>query len=77
MFNYYLFRPPQGPDKIGRLCTHLLNQQSFYPLWPPNPEMSLDSALWSEHAHMSTTPHILVLPSDLQYFIKVNLFYLN
>ncbi|XP_077285664.1 DNA polymerase alpha subunit B [Arctopsyche grandis] len=62
--------PPQGQDKMGRLASQLLNQQNFYPLYPPNPSMSLDTTLWSDYAALPFTPHILILPSDFRYFTK-------
>ncbi|XP_068618833.1 DNA polymerase alpha subunit B isoform X2 [Battus philenor] len=59
-----------GGDKLARLANHLLMQQTYYPLWPPPPGLCLDAALWSAHAQMPCTPHILVLPSNFRYFIK-------
>lgn len=57
-------------DRMGRLVRHMLSQRSFYPLYPPDESVPLDVELWAEHAQMPTTPHILILPSDLRHFIK-------
>ncbi|PZC75490.1 hypothetical protein B5X24_HaOG206031 [Helicoverpa armigera] len=59
-----------GGDKLSRLASHILMQQSYYPLWPPAQGMAVDAALWTAHAQMSCTPHILVLPSNFRYFVK-------
>ena len=34
--------PQKTGDRIRRLANHLVQQQSFYPLYPPNEEISLD-----------------------------------
>ncbi|XP_068227234.1 DNA polymerase alpha subunit B isoform X2 [Palaemon carinicauda] len=62
--------PPQGSDRLGRLTSHLLRQQSMYPLYPPPEGMCLDQDETETHARLPCTPHILILPSDLRYFIK-------
>lgn len=62
--------PPQGADRLGRLTRHLLRQQSLYPLYPSPEGMCLDQDQAETHARLPCTPHILVLPSDLRYFIR-------
>jgi DNA polymerase alpha subunit B len=52
------------------MSRHLLSQRSFYPLYPPDESVHLDVERWTDFAQMGCTPHILVLPSDLRYFIK-------
>ncbi|XP_075222802.1 DNA polymerase alpha subunit B isoform X2 [Lycorma delicatula] len=59
-----------GGDRLGRLAGHLLSQHNFYPLHPPPEDVSIDTALWENLCGLSVTPHILILPSDLRYFIK-------
>ncbi|GBP79989.1 DNA polymerase alpha subunit B [Eumeta japonica] len=59
-----------GGDKLSRLAGHVLNQQSYYPLWPPPANLPVDTTLWAAHAHFSHTPHLLILPSNFRYFIK-------
>nr|CAG4640946.1 EOG090X07VJ [Eulimnadia texana] len=61
---------PHGSDRLGRLGNHLLSQRSFYPLWPPPEELSVDAEEWGKCCKLPCTPHILVVPSDLRYFIK-------
>jgi DNA polymerase alpha subunit B len=34
--------PPHSGDRLRRLANHLIQQRSFYPLYPPNEELSLD-----------------------------------
>ncbi|CAG4931941.1 unnamed protein product [Parnassius apollo] len=59
-----------GGDKLARLASHILMQQTYYPLWPPPPGLCLDAALWTAHAQLPCTPHVLVLPSNFRYFVK-------
>ena len=60
-----------GGDKLSRLAGHILMQQTYYPLWPPAQALAVDAALWATHAQMSCIPHVLVLPSNFRYFVKV------
>ena len=62
---------------MSRLTRHLLSQQSLYPLYPPPEGMFVDLEKLDTFARLSCTPHILVIPSDLRYFIKVNTFIHN
>ena len=48
----------------------MLSQRSYYPLYPPNESVPLDVGLWAKYSQMDVTPHIMILPSDLNYFIK-------
>ncbi|KAK7868634.1 hypothetical protein R5R35_008442 [Gryllus longicercus] len=57
-------------DRLGRIAKHILMQNNFYPLYPPNESLNLDTKLWYDYCHLQFTPHILVLPSDLRAFIK-------
>lgn len=58
-------------DRIGRLSLHLLNQHSFYPLYPPSASVPLDLSLAQDALDIPLTPDVLLLPSDLAPFIKV------
>ncbi|XP_049817799.1 DNA polymerase alpha subunit B isoform X2 [Aethina tumida] len=70
-FELYQDRNPSGPvDRLGRLASHLLQQQSFYPLYPPSKDMCIDHELLEQHGFIEYIPHILILPSTLRYFIK-------
>ncbi|XP_050207491.1 uncharacterized protein LOC126656912 [Mercurialis annua] len=58
-------------DRMSRLANHLLSQRSFYPLYPPAEDVPLDFSLAPEALHIPSVPDILILPSDMKYFIKV------
>ncbi|KAJ7945513.1 DNA polymerase alpha subunit B [Quillaja saponaria] len=58
-------------DRISRLATHILSQQSFYPLYPPAEAIPMDFSLAPEALQLSSIPDILILPSDIKYFVKV------
>ncbi|KAJ3671698.1 hypothetical protein LUZ60_007777 [Juncus effusus] len=58
-------------DRIARLATHLLNQQSYYPLYPPAIGVPLDFSVSPKALEISSFPDVLILPSDLNPFIKV------
>lgn len=62
---------PSGSDRLGRLVSHLFCQQSFYPLNPPAEEMSVDLEHADDYCKLNFTPHLLLVPSDLRFFIKV------
>lgn len=66
-------RNPQGGSKqrLTTLSNHILNQRSFYPLYPPAEGIPLDSSLAPEALHLSSIPDILILPSDLAHFVRV------
>jgi len=58
-------------DRIKRLASHLIQQRSFYPLFPPNEDLlTIDYEKLEAHGQISVRPHVLVLPSDLQHFYK-------
>lgn len=58
-------------NRLARLAAHLVQQQSFYPLFPPPPEgqAQLDFR-HAEHWRMPLTPDVLLLPSRLAPFAK-------
>ncbi|OWM89734.1 hypothetical protein CDL15_Pgr024482 [Punica granatum] len=58
-------------DRMSRLAYHILSQRSFYPLYPPAEDVPLDFSLAPDTLHFSLIPDILVLPSDMKYFVKV------
>ena len=62
--------PPRSGDRIRRLATHLLQQQSFYPLYPPSEEMNIDFEQLETLGQLDVQPHILITPSDLMHFFK-------
>ncbi|XP_071961959.1 DNA polymerase alpha subunit B-like [Antedon mediterranea] len=62
--------PPGTSDRLGRLVKHLLMQQTYYPLYPPPCGMPVDFEQFERYAKMSVTPNLLIVPSNLRYFIK-------
>ncbi|EEF47552.1 DNA polymerase alpha subunit B [Ricinus communis] len=58
-------------NRMSRLANHILSQRSFYPLYPPAEDVPLDFSLAPEALHIPSVPHILIVPSDMKYFIKV------
>ncbi|ONK57978.1 uncharacterized protein A4U43_C09F6390 [Asparagus officinalis] len=66
-------RKPAGAhgDRIGRLAAHLLNQHSYYPLYPPFESVPWDLSLSPEALEIPSIPDLLLLPSDLATFVKV------
>jgi len=44
---------------------------SYYPLYPPAAGVPLDFSLAKEALEISSTPDVLLLPSDLAPFVKV------
>ncbi|XP_066259432.1 DNA polymerase alpha subunit B [Euwallacea similis] len=58
------------PDRMGRLISHLLKQQSFYPLDLLGEDFVVDYSLMEEHGVMTVKPHVMILPSNLKHLIK-------
>ncbi|KAK7280899.1 hypothetical protein RIF29_08461 [Crotalaria pallida] len=58
-------------DRMSRLANHILSQRSFYPLYPPAESVPLDLSLAPEALQLSLIPDVLILPSDIKYFVKV------
>eukprot|EP00040_Diaphanoeca_grandis_P034139 m.210390 g.210390 ORF g.210390 m.210390 type:complete len:643 (-) comp33075_c0_seq1:298-2226(-) len=59
----------QSGDRMGRLANHLLEQRSYYPLCPPAPGVNLEYEK-TDNLRLPITPDILIVPSDLRYFVK-------
>ena len=56
--------------RLGRLSEHLIQQRSFYPLFPgTNGSPQLDLRHSKKYA-LTKTPDILVTPSKLSHFVK-------
>jgi len=62
--------PSRSGDRLSRLVSHLMSQRSFYPLYPPNIEQNVDFEHQEEYGLLMTSPHLLILPSDLVYFTR-------
>lgn len=52
--------------RVERLAQHLLLQQSFYPLYPP--EVAADIVAMKKFTKITQRPHILITPSDFNGF---------
>ena len=57
-------------DRLARLTQHIITQHSYYPLYPPAEDVFVDYDHFDVYAKMPVTPHVLITPSDLRYFIK-------
>ncbi|XP_028272481.1 DNA polymerase alpha subunit B [Parambassis ranga] len=59
-----------GSDRFSRILKHMLTQRSYYPLYPPVEEVNMDYEKFQSFGQMPLTPDILIMPSELRYFIK-------
>ncbi|XP_069036494.1 DNA polymerase alpha subunit B [Lepisosteus oculatus] len=59
-----------GSDRLIRILRHILTQRSYYPLYPPAVDVNLDYEHFQSHGQMPVTPDVLIVPSDLRYFVK-------
>uniref|UniRef100_A0A8C4PC98 DNA polymerase alpha subunit B n=1 Tax=Dromaius novaehollandiae TaxID=8790 RepID=A0A8C4PC98_DRONO len=57
-------------DRLTRILRHVLTQRSYYPLYPPAEELNVDYESFWGHAALPVTPDVLVVPSELRYFVK-------
>lgn len=57
---------------VTYLCFTLFSN-SFYPLYPPAETIPLDFSIAPEALEIPAIPDILIIPSDLAYFVKVNI----
>ena len=49
----------------------MLRQKSFYPIYPPPEQISIDYEAWHEHAQLGTiSPNFFIVSSDLTTFVK-------
>jgi hypothetical protein len=62
--------PGERPDRVAALATHVLNQRSYYPLYPAAPPEAPGGGvplelpqLW--HVGMPCAPDVLILPSRI------------
>jgi len=62
--------PPRNGDRMSRLASHLLQQGSMYPLYPPSEDVNLDLERMEQFALLDESPHIMLLPSDLASFVR-------
>ena len=56
-------------SRLGRISQHMMQQQSYYPLFPPGPMTNLDLKR-RDQWKMPRQPDILVVPSKLTAFAR-------
>lgn len=56
-------------DRIAAAASHVLAQQSYYPLFPPARHTALETMM-GDNLKLSTTPDVLLFPSELTSFVK-------
>uniref|UniRef100_G1R0L4 DNA polymerase alpha subunit B n=1 Tax=Nomascus leucogenys TaxID=61853 RepID=G1R0L4_NOMLE len=66
-----------GAEEISRrgppsqlLLTISLCLCSYYPLYPPQEDMAIDYETFYVYAQLPVTPDVLIIPSELRYFVK-------
>lgn len=59
-----------GSDRFSRILKHMLTQRSYYPLYPPVEEVNMDYEKFQIFGQMPLTPDVLIVPSELRYFVK-------
>ncbi|XP_062250410.1 DNA polymerase alpha subunit B [Platichthys flesus] len=59
-----------GSDRFSRILKHILTQRSYYPLYPPVEEVNMDYEKFQSFGQMPLTPDLLIIPSELRYFVK-------
>lgn len=62
----FLVKP--HPERLPRLAQHMLEQRSYYPLFPPAKSTPLDMRAY-EHVELPVTPDVLLLQSKLAPFV--------
>ena len=63
------FEPGKSVPKIDVALQSIMQQRTFYPLYPASPEAPIE---WEQYASMmfNEIPDIMVTPSDLMLFAK-------
>uniref|UniRef100_A0AAY5KUA4 DNA polymerase alpha subunit B n=1 Tax=Esox lucius TaxID=8010 RepID=A0AAY5KUA4_ESOLU len=59
-----------GSDRFSRILKHMLIQRSYYPLYPPVEDVNMDYEKFQSYGQMPVCPDVLIVPSELRYFIK-------
>lgn len=63
-------RGATGP-RMERLISHIFNQRNFYPLYPPNSDITVDYRFIERFGMLETAPDVMFLPSTFRHFVKV------
>ncbi|EIE80547.1 hypothetical protein RO3G_05252 [Rhizopus delemar RA 99-880] len=64
-----IFKSSVHSDRFSRLVQHLIQQHTYYPLFPHAEEDSIDSSRLLD-IQISWKPDILIIPSQFKYFVK-------
>ncbi|CAO3678092.1 unnamed protein product [Rhizopus stolonifer] len=64
-----VFKSTVHSDRFSRLLEHLLQQRTYYPLFPQAEEDNIDSEKLID-IQISWKPDILIIPSQFKHFIK-------
>ena len=56
-------------SRLGRIAQHMLQQKSYYPLFPSGPMVNLNLKFMDQWS-MPCRPDLLILPSRLSYFAR-------
>uniref|UniRef100_A0A673WMG9 DNA polymerase alpha subunit B n=1 Tax=Salmo trutta TaxID=8032 RepID=A0A673WMG9_SALTR len=59
-----------GSDRFSRILKHMLTQRNYYPLYPPVEEVNMDYEKFQGYGQMPLSPDVLIVPSELRFFIK-------
>lgn len=60
----------QTVDRMTRLATHLIEQRSFYPLFPSASKANVEWTRWTDF-QIPLMPDILIVPSEHKPMVKV------
>ena len=62
----------KGPERLGRLASHMVRQRQFLPLFPASADGSIpvDVSACLQRGALPARPHVLLVPSDLGPFAK-------
>ncbi|KAF9977680.1 DNA-directed DNA polymerase alpha subunit pol12 [Actinomortierella ambigua] len=65
-------RQPTITDRLSRMCHHLLEQRSMYPVFPSplSSEIAVDLQQSDKALTLRVTPDVMLLPSRLRHFAK-------
>ncbi|KAK9886639.1 hypothetical protein WA026_017560 [Henosepilachna vigintioctopunctata] len=60
----------KNSDTMSRLASHILQQNTFYPLYPPNLEMNISHVFMETFGMIECLPHLMIMPSTFKGFIR-------
>jgi hypothetical protein len=57
-------------DRMAQICRHLLEQRSYYPLFPPAKDSNVVVSKFEQYA-LNVAPDVCIVPCDLKQFVTV------